>query len=83
MLPTVKFNDELTMQTSKIDDVGSDRHLSFELVAREAMSAKTIPEPTFRIAHPAPQCFCLTETHAPSPGSACGRATLSPVGRGD
>ena len=84
MLSAVQFHDQPMIKARKINDVGSNRHLALELVSTEAMRAQPIPQPALGVGHVVSQTsWPESRTFIPSPGSACGRATLSPAGRGD
>ena len=39
MLPAIDFDDDLSPETCKVNDVRANRHLPFEFVAVEAMRA--------------------------------------------
>jgi len=60
MPAAIELKEKLPAEACKIDNIGSDRHLPFELVAHKTMRAQAIPKPAFRIGHFLPQNLRLT-----------------------
>jgi hypothetical protein len=52
MLATVDFDDQLSLQAGKVDDVGTRGHLASEMVAANLLTAESHPETDFSIGHP-------------------------------
>ena len=79
VLPAIDFDDESSLGTQEVHDVGADWHLPFELESEKSAIAQARPESTFCIGLVDPQHarprHVSTLHQAPHP-------TLSPRGRG-
>ena len=51
MLPAIGFDDQSRSEMHEIDDVGTDRLLTAELLAIQSVCTQMFPEPMFGIGH--------------------------------
>jgi hypothetical protein len=51
VLATVELNDKPEIETSKIDNVGANRHLPLEFESTKTMSPKAIPKAVLCVGH--------------------------------